>query len=559
MNRLIKIFHHILFVLLSVQLNSLISAQSKESGLIKTLNSISSENISHHVKFLASDSLEGRGTGQPGGNLAAKYLESEFGKMGLKPTGDNNSYYQYIPMHSSNPLSSSQLVIYQSYNEIQLILGEDYLLFTSGEQTYLPMPVNMVFAGYGIHAPEFDYNDYHSINVEGKIVVFLEGEPESEEQDYFSGQAPSIYSLPESKQRLAFAKGAAGSILIPSEIYKDSLNWQTMKYQFAFEDVVLAYSVSSSFSIKINPNSAELLFNESGYSLDEIYEMHRSGRMKSFALESNLSFKGVFKERDFLSPNIIGMISGSDSKLTDSYLIVSAHYDHLGIGPAIDGDSIYNGALDNAIGMAVMLEIARSISEDEIKPARSIIFIATTGEEKGLLGSAYYVQNPVKPLYKTVANINIDGIALFKDFTSMVGVGSELSTLRNYLTTTLEKFELKISKIPDEFYQFDAFNRSDQLMFASAGIPSILVLEGPDNKHITYDDAIKGMIGYNIYNYHKPSDDLNNIVIDYEAARQHAEVLKELILSIANSDEEPEWNEGSAFINARLRSIAEKR
>jgi len=559
MNRLIKIFHHILFVFLITQLNISILAQSKESGLDKTLNSISSDNISRHVHFLASDSLEGRGTGQPGGNLAAKYLESEFGKMGLKPTGNDNSYYQYIPMHSSIPLRSSQLDIFIGDDKIPFFLGEDYLLFTSGEQTYLPMPVNMVFAGYGIHAPEFDYNDYHSINVEGKIVVYIEGEPESEDPDYFSGQVPTIYSLPESKQRLAFAKGAAGSIMIPSEIYKYSLNWQTLHHQFSFEDVVLAYTVSSSFNIKINPIAAEILFSESGYNIDEIYEMHRSGRMKSFALESKLSFKGTFRERDFLSANVIGMIPGSDSKQMDSYLIVSAHYDHLGIGPAIDGDSIYNGVLDNAIGTAVMLEIARSIIEDEIKPARSIIFIATTGEEKGLLGSAYYVQNPVKPLHKTIANINIDGIALFNDFTSMVGVGSEHSTLKNYLIAALDKFGLRISKIPDEFYQFDAFNKSDQVMFATAGIPSILVLEGPDNKHLTYDEVINGMIDYNIYHYHKPSDDLNNIVIDYEAAGQHAEVLKELILSIANSNEEPEWNEGSSYINARLRSIAEKR
>ncbi|HEY7750996.1 MAG TPA: M28 family peptidase, partial [Ignavibacteriaceae bacterium] len=150
-------------------------------------------------------------------------------------------------------------------------------------------------------------------------------------------------------------------------------------------------------------------------------------------------------------------------------------------------------------------------------------------------------------------------IALYKDFKSMVGIGSEHSTLNNFLIETLNKFDLSIAQIPEEFYQFDAFSRSDQLMFASAGIPSILVLEGPDNKHLTRDEVISGMIDYNIYHYHKPSDDLNNIVIDYEAAQQHAEVLKDLIISISNSENKPEWNEGSPYINERLRSVAEKR
>lgn len=524
-----------------------------------TVNIISAENIRQHTEILAHDSLEGRGTGQIGGEKAVRYISTHFKNIGLTPTGDRNTFFQYIPMHGSIPLPTSELKIYLEDEVHDLTLNKDFLLYKTGQQTFIPSPLPIVFAGYGIHAPEYDYNDYHSINPEGKIVVFLEGEPFSDNPKYFVGSIPSIYSLPESKQRLAFAKGAAGSILLPGEIYKDTLNWQNLQQEFSFEDVVLAYSVSNNFSININPNSAEMLFKESGYNINDVYEMHRTGKMKSFELKTSLSFKGVFKQRDFLSPNIIGMVKGTDTKLQDSYVLVSAHYDHLGIGPEFDGDSIYNGALDNAIGTAVMMEIAAAITKSNIRLKRSIIFIATTGEEKGLLGSAYYVENPVVPLYKTVANINIDGIALFRDFTSMVGVGSEYSSLKKFLIETLNRFNLKLTDIPDQFYQFEAFSKSDQIMFATAGLPSILVLEGPDNKHISREEVLKEIIDYDIYFYHTPFDDLKLLEIDYKAAGQHAEVLKDLIISIANSDKEPEWNKGAPYINARLRSIAERK
>lgn len=524
-----------------------------------TVNSISAENIRQHIEILAHDSLEGRGTGQIGGEKAAKYISTHFKNIGLTPTGDRNTFFQYIRMHGSTPLPSSELKIYFENEVHDLTLNKDYLLYKTGQQTFIPSPLPLVFAGYGIHAPEYDYNDYHSINPEGKIIVFREGEPLSDDPKYFMGNIPTIYSLPESKQRTAFAKGAAGSILIPKDIYKDEINWENLKHEFSFEDVVLAYTVSNNFSISINPNIAEIIFSNSGYDIADVYEMHRTGKMRSFELKTSLSFKGVFKQRDFLSPNIIGMVKGTDTKLQDSYLLVSAHYDHLGIGPEFDGDSIYNGALDNAIGIAVMMEISEAITKNNIRLKRSIIFIATTGEEKGLLGSAYYVENPVVPLYKTIANINIDGIALFRDFTSIVGIGSEYSSLKKFLIETLNRFNLKLTDIPDQFYQFEAFSKSDQIMFATAGIPSILILEGPDNKHLSREEVLKEMIDYDIYFYHTPFDDLTHLEIDYKAASQHAEVLKDLIISIANSDKEPEWNKGAPYINARLRSIAEKR
>ena len=228
------------------------------------------------------------------------------------------------------------------------------------------------------------------------------------------------------------------------------MNWAKQVSDFAFEDVNLAYSASSNLSILINPEAAQILFEYSDYSFEEILEMKREKRLFSFPLKTELTFKGEYTQRDFLSQNIVGMVEGSDPELKDNYIIISAHYDHLGIGPAVNGDSVYNGALDNAIGVSVLLELAKSISALNIPTRRSTIFIALTGEEKGLLGSTYYTDNPLVPLYKTVVNINIDGIAFFRDFESVVGVGSEYSNLNSYLNETALKLNLTVEEIPPD-------------------------------------------------------------------------------------------------------------
>jgi hypothetical protein len=515
----------------------------------------SSDQIKRHTEILSSDIFEGRGTGTTGGNLAAKYIASEFAKYGLKPVGRENSFYQNIPMHGSFPLKSSELKLYSDNDEITLKLEKDYLMYKSGQQTFTPVPLPLVFVGFGIVAPEFDYNDYQSVDVEGKIVVFLDGEPESDDPEFFNGEAPTVYKYAYSKQRIAIARGAAGTILIPDTANK---SWDKMIDEFSFEDVNLAYSASNNLSLIINPDALNHLLKNSKFSYQEILEMKIQHRLESFPLNILLSFKGEYLQRDFLAQNVVGMIEGNDSELKDSYLIISAHYDHLGIGPVVNGDSIYNGALDNAIGVAVLLELAKQFSENSSSIKRSIIFIALTGEEKGLLGSSYYTDNPLVPLYKTIANINIDGIAFFKDFQSVVGIGSEFSTLKDFLFEAATQMGIQVEPVPPQFKSFEAFNQSDQLSFATAGIPSILVLEGTKNKNRTQEEVLISFIDYMINRYHSPFDDLSQ-GIDYIASTQHKNVIFKLASLIANSKVPPEWKTGSPFINARLRSIAEKR
>jgi len=546
--------HQLKIPALLLLISSSLFSQVRSSFNDHDLNS-SANAIEKHTQVLASDVFEGRGTGTTGGDLAAKYIALEYAKYGLKTVGDETSYYQNIPMHGSFPLPASELKIYRGDVEFILQLEKDYLLYKSGQQTFTPMPLQLVFVGYGIIAPEFDYNDYQSVNVEGKIVVFIDGEPESDDPDFFDAGRPTIYSAPVSKQRLAISRGAAGSILIPTET---NFIWDEQVSNFAFEDVSLAYSASNNLSLLLNPKKAELIFNKSEFSFEQIIQLKEEKRILSFPLITQLTFRGEFAQRDFLAQNIAGMIEGSDEELRDKYLIISAHYDHLGIGPVVKGDSIYNGALDNAIGVSVLLEMANLFSQTDTRPKRSIIFLALTGEEKGLLGSIYYTDNPLVPLYKTVASINIDGVALFPDFNSVVGIGSEYSTLKSFLDQTAEKYNLTVEDVPKEFDAVEAFNQSDQLSFATAGIPSILVLEGLDNKTISRDSVLNSFVDYIVNRYHSPQDDLNQ-EIDFIAAAQHQQVLFDLIMNIANSEEEPEWNSGSPFVNARLRSVAEKK
>lgn len=442
------------------------------------LNIISIDSLKRHVEFLGNDTLEGRGTGTPGEFKAAQYLTQQLKKLKLRPLGPNNSYFQPVPMHGSTPLPESRLLLHSSDSIFTFQLKRDYLLYKTGDQTLIPQPVPLVFVGYGIIAPEFDYDDYHSLDVVGKIVVFLAGEPPSSNVNYFNGMEPSIYASPEIKQRISISRGALGSIMIPSPREGKKRGWRQWVDTFEFEDISLAYSVSGNLALVMNPNAARTLFLGSGFSLEQIYEMDILNKIKSFPLNIQMSFKGVSIRHDFFAMNVIGLLEGIDYKKNDKYLLLSAHYDHLGIGRSVRGDSIYNGVADNALGVAAVLEIARAFKVFIIQPKHSIIFLFTTGEEKGLLGSTYYVDNPPVPLFKTIANINIDGLAMFDTFNDIIGVGIGFSTLSDHLNQVARKLNLKISPVPHPFLDFESFAHSDQLSFAKAGIPAILIAEG---------------------------------------------------------------------------------
>ena len=524
------------------------------------LEPISMDSLKNHMAILGHDSMEGRATGTPGEDKAASYLVKQLTKYNIQPAGDQaGSYFQYIPMHGSTPLPDSRLRFYTSEERsFDFELGYDYLLYKSGAQTYVPTPVELIFVGYGIHAPEYDYNDYQNVDVRGKIVVFLEGEPVSEDSTYFAGEKSSIYSLPESKQRIALSRGALGSCLIP-EIQEDTTrHWEKLKRDFAFEDVTLAYAASGHLSVLLHPKAASHLFHQADHSLEEVFALARQHKILSFPLHLSLSFTGEFIERDFSAKNVIGLIRGSGDEQEKGYLLISAHYDHLGIGPAVLEDSIYNGVSDNASGVAAALEIGRILAKHRSQLKRSVILLFTTGEEKGLLGARFYVDHPIFPLYKTMANINIDGLAMFDTFRDVVAIGSKLSSLHELVITALNESPYTYSSTPEIIEKSESFSRSDQIAFAHGGIPSMLIMEGFHWDNYTPDQATEKFQNWMNYLYHSPFDDIHQ-PLNYFAALNHSQIILWIAYQLSTQQEVPEWKSAVKYRIIRLQTIAEKR
>ncbi len=384
-----------------------------------------------------------------------------------------------------------------------------------------------------------------------KLLSFLEGEPISDDPAYFSGLDKTIYSLLESKQRLALAQGALGSIMIPAETENFETKWERLKQEFAFEDVTLAYNISGHLSVIIHPRQAAKLFRNAQLSLTQIRNLAMRNKVRSFPLKTRLSFKGEFIESDFIASNVVGMISGTDQELKDTYIIISAHYDHLGIGPVVSHDSIYNGVVDNALGVAGGLELVRVFSQISASLRRSLIFLFTCGEEKGLLGAIYYVDHPLRPLHQTIANLNIDGLAMTDFFHDVIGVGSELSSLQSYVEEAATQMNLKVSNLPPSFTTTESFSRSDQIAFAKAGIPSMLIMDGFHQYNHTYEQAQRKFLDWIENIYHTPFDDIQQF-IHLEASRQHVQFLFHLIYLLANSEQRPVWNRGVPYPTLNL-------
>lgn len=522
---------------------------------------VSADALRAHITVLGSDSLEGRGTGTPGCEKAAAYITHVLRTNGVNPHPSLAGYEQSFPLHGSTPGDGTEFTLYAPKDSYSLKLQEDYVLFSAGAQTFTPQPVKMIFVGYGIIAPEFDYNDYQNVDVRNAIVVFLSGEPLSTNESYFDGERSTLHSSFVKKQKTALARGARGSILIPSSGDRSFDDWYEQQRHFRFEEVRHLSAPSENLNILLNPKLVPFLFTDALYSFDDITAMEQRHSVKSFPLSLRGSFLGKFHEREFLSSNIVGVVEGSDPVLKDSYMIISAHYDHLGIGAPVEGDSIYNGVFDNASGVASLLEIARIFSLPEYRPKRSVLFLFLTGEERGFLGSQYYCMNPIVPLYKAIAAINIDGVSMFERTRSVIGIGADLSTLGEMMRESLRPLNIAVDEIPHDVFRQDQFRNSDQFMFAQAGIPSILVAEGLQYETSSFEQGLQRYTSWMEERYHAPFDDLSQ-TINMNAAEQHTSIILRFAATLTNLStgmQLPQWNPHSPFLTARLRSISEKK
>jgi len=519
---------------------------------------VAGDAIRSHTVVLGGDALEGRAPGSRGGRAAASYIAAELKKYVIEPLGDNGSYLQMVPLVGSTPLPESRLTISGLGSRTRLELGEDYLLHTTGAQTWLPRPTPMVFVGYGIVAPEFDYNDYADVDVRGKVVVFLAGEPYSVDPEFFAGREPTVYSSVESKVRIALSRGAVASVLVPVANPAGGTSWSRLQNEYHFEHLSLASSVPSHLAVLLRPEIAATLFDDALFEFDQVLSMERRQALRSFHLPVSMSFEGSFRVRSFLAANVVGRMQGSDSRLARESIVVTAHYDHLGLGLEVRGDGIYNGVIDNAIGCAGLLELARVVATSPLRPKRSIIFVFTTAEEEGNLGARYFLDHPPVPLSSMAANINIDGIAFHEMFESVVGVGAELSDLGPMLKRAAAARGLDIGRLDELALGREAFERSEQAVFADCGIPAILVNEGLEWRSTPRDEAVSETLEWFAERYHSPFDDLTQ-PLDFEAAREHVAVILTVVGVVADAPVAPEWRPGVPYAYQRLLMLAEEK
>src|SRR5579871_2102313 len=379
----------------------------------KAMNTIDSEKIRASVKYLSDDKLEGRGTGQKGGDMAADWIAAQFKSYGLVPAGDGGTYFQNIKFFgvTTDPKQTQFSFVPKSGAPMALKFADDYVANdqTHSEKSEIDAP--LVYVGYGIHAPEYNWDDYKGVDVKGKVLLMLVNEPPSDDPNFFKGRALTYYGRWTYKYEEAARRGAVGVVLI-HKTEMASYGWEVVRNSWGGESSLLEEEKDPKLKSAgwIQLEVARKLAQSAGMDVDKMMEEANSRNFKPVELPVRVKETIVSHVRPFASRNVVGKVKGSDPQLTQQAVLYSAHYDHLGIHPDEPGDNIYNGADDNATGCGILLELARSFSAVEQKPKRTVIFAAVTAEEQGLLGSKYLGEHPPVPAGKIALDLNYDDL-----------------------------------------------------------------------------------------------------------------------------------------------------
>ena len=468
---------------------------------------IAGTRIRPHLKFLSSDLLEGRGVGTRGGELATNYIASQFEAAGLKPAGDNGTYFQRVSLVGVEPGATSTLSAVQDGKQIPFRWLEDFVGNSQQQKAVSAFDAEAVFVGHGITAPEFGWSDYDGVDVKGKVVVLFTNEPPSDDDKFFEGKALTYYGRWTYKYEEATRRGAIACIILhttPTAGY----NWSVVRGSWGKEDP----------QVKLNPGEqamalagwvteagANQLLSLAGKNVAQLLEAANTKGFKAMQLGFRVKGSMNAKIRSIETANVAGIVPGSDPAVQSEALIFSAHWDHLGISVPVNGDSIYNGAVDNASGCAMLIEMARAWSTLSRKPKRSALFLAVTAEESGLRGAEYYSKHPLLPVAKTLLNLNFDSFYPFGRVKDVVVTGAEKTKFYPQVQETARRFNLKIT--PDPEPEQGHYFRSDHFAFAKVGIPAFSVNMGHEyeGKPANFGSTIFAQ--YNEKNYHNPSDE----------------------------------------------------
>jgi Zn-dependent M28 family amino/carboxypeptidase len=492
-----------------------------------------------HIEVLASNAYEGRLTGSPGYERAAKYVADQFAKAGLKPAGDKGGWLQRVEFVSQVVDGAASRVTLTVGGKTRILeIGED---LTLGSRIPQPksLTASLVFIGYGLSLPEAGYDDYAGQDLRGKIAVIISGGPET-----VSGPLQA-HSRAYVTWKAVERAGAVGLITIPNPHHMD-IPWPRLRLLaqqsgMYIADPAFQDAKSDKFTATINPAKAEALFAASGRSFADVLALADQHKpIRGFPLNAALDAEVAAKLTRVSSPNVVGVLPGADPALKDQYVVVSAHLDHLGVGAPIEGDPVYHGAMDNASGVASMIEVAKAMTAGGGAPKRSVVFVAVTGEEKGLLGSRYFAEHPTVPKSAIVADINMDEFLPLYPLRHLTVLGENESTLGAEARAAAAKMGLGI--VPDGEPDRTLFVRSDQYSFIRTGVPSIALMFG--HPPGTEEDKIVG--DWNRRRYHSPQDNLTQPV-DKTAASEFNAYLDALITQVADAPERPHWLERSFF------------
>jgi len=528
-------------------------APRPSSAGFAAMETINPDRIRAHVRFLAHDLLEGRGTGQRGGDIAGEYIATQFALYGLKPAGDNGSYMQKVPMVGITPAPGTTFsLVPASGGVMPLKVLDEYVAYDQTQQPQSDIDAPIVFVGFGIHAPEYNWDDYKDADLKGRVLLMLVNEPPSDDPKFFKGKALTYYGRWTYKLEEAARRGAVGAILI-HQTEMASYPWEVVRNSNSGEKSYLKLDGAPKLRAAswIQLAVAQKLATASGLDLGKLMTEALSRDFKPVPLSVKLQAHMVSRVRAFESNNVIGLLPGADAKLNDEAVLYTAHYDHLGIRPDMPGDNIYNGADDNATGCGVLLELARAFGQASQKPRRSIIFASVTAEEQGLLGSEYLGKHPPIPAGKITLDLNYDDIPPLGAPEEVEVAGSERTDFYRTVEATAKDFRLKIR--PDAHPEAGHYYRSDHFSLARVGIPSFSVNEGI--KYRGRDEAwgLAQDEEYNQKHYHQPSDEYHP-EMDFTGDGTMARFGFVLGWQAATQPHLVGWEKGDEFEAARLKS-----
>lgn len=538
-------------------------ALADSTSLATALRSITTTDLLGHITVLASDAFEGRSPATAGEDSTVNYLTRQFEAMGLQPGNPDGTYVQQVPMFGYTPTPTATITA--NGKSIPLSFPNDYIALT---RQYTPS-VNvdnsqLVFVGYGVEAPEYGWDDYKGVDVKGKTIVMLVNDPPVPDPQnpaqldstMFGGKAMTYYGRWTYKYEIAAEKGAAAAIII-HETGPAGYPYEVLSGSHSREGFEISNANKNMDRTKVEgwitePKAREL-FSALGRNFDQLKEAARQKNFKPVPLNANASFSIKNQLRDVQSRNVVAKLEGSDPQLKEEYVVYTAHWDHLGKDPNLQGDQVYNGALDNASGTAGLLEIAEAFSKMETKPKRSILFLAVTAEEKGLLGSKYYATNPLYPLRKTVANINMDVLNAYGPTEDVVVIGYGNSTLEDDLAAAAQTQNRRI--VPEASPEKGSFYRSDHFEFAKQGVPALYAKSGVVARNKPADYVQQWNNRYTAEDYHKLSDEVRPDW-DLNGAVEDLQLFLRVGLRVANSATLPQWREGTEFKAKREQMLS---